>query len=89
MTKPARGERQVKKRTVANPFLSGFQVDFDSGYVEVFPDGIFNRPVCLLRGSGCGGYGFFSLDPRGTSLFCMRLSCTFLSWIVGLHSRSL
>jgi len=36
----AGGERQVKKRTVANPFLSGFQINFDSGYVEVFPGGI-------------------------------------------------
>jgi hypothetical protein len=60
----ARGERKVKKRTVANPFLGGFQIDF---YVEVFLDGIFNRPACLLRGSGCGGYGFFSLRSSRTS----------------------
>jgi hypothetical protein len=85
----AGGEGQIKKRAFANPFLSGFQVDFDSGYVEVFPDGIFNCPACVLRGSGCGGYGFFSLRSFRTSLLCMGLSRTFLNWIVGSHNRSL
>jgi hypothetical protein len=81
----ARSERHVKKRAVANPFLGGFQVDFECGYVEVVPGGIFNRPACLFR----GGLWILRLQIFQDQPLLRGLSCTFLSWIVGLHDRSL